>query len=306
MQASYGEATAGGRAGHRATAGWPWPATMVRATVRTSRANSAVPSSRRRTSFGTSSEYGPAGRWSSSSGSGRPPYPGSERADRAAWMRPRGVAGSVRGCVAQLDEVEPVVRELGQLVERRVGAEEVEGVDEDPGVGLVDRPDDGGGRGEVPGGAPRGELEVDREAVVERELAEAAEVVGGPGPVGIGELADDVPGADRGGGLEDLHEPVGLVVGADPRQLDVEHPHARVGQAVHDLAHHRRVARQRGDLLARCDRRGPDADVVVAGRRRDVDELERRRPEHREVGERELGAHGHAPSCRSTSRGGVP
>ena len=140
----------------------------------------------------------------------------------------------------------------------------MERVDEDPGVGLVDRADDGGGRGEVAGGAPGGELEVDREAVVERELAEAAEVVGGPGPVGIGELADDVAGADRGGGLEHRHEPVGLVVGADPRQLDIEDPHAGVGQAVHDLAHHRRVARQRGDLLAGCDRRGPDADVVVA------------------------------------------
>jgi hypothetical protein len=59
----------------------------------------------------------------------------------------------------------------------------VEGVDQDPGVRPVDGREDGSGGGEVTGLGPRGELEVDADAEVEGQVAEAAEAVGG-GPGG--------------------------------------------------------------------------------------------------------------------------
>ena len=96
---------------------------------------------------------------------------------------------------------------------------------------------DGSCGGEVTGLGPRRELELDADAEVEGQVAEAAEAVGGAGAVGVGELADDVPGPDRGR-VEDRQVLVGLVVGAEPGQLDVEHLDVRVGQALHDLAHH--------------------------------------------------------------------
>jgi hypothetical protein len=182
----------------------------------------------------------------------------------------------------------------------------VQGIDQDPGVGPADGLDDGGGGGEVAGLAPRRELEVDCEAEVECQVAQATEAVGGPCPVGIGKLSDHVPSADCGRGLEHRPVVVGFVVGSEPGQLDVEHLHARVGHAPQDLADHGRVADQRADDLALGDRCRADAGVVVARAGGDLEQLERRRAEHREVGEREPGGHGHGSSCRSAPGGSVP
>ena len=95
---------------------------------------------------------------------------------------------------------------------------------------------DGSCGGEVTGLGPRRELELDADAEVEGQVAEAAEAVGGGVRSGSGSwpMTCRAPTTAAASGCQVL---VGLV-GAEPGQLDVEHLDVRVGQALHDLAHH--------------------------------------------------------------------
>ena len=116
------------------------------------------------------------------------------RAARASWMTSSTVGGTATRGVTELDEPEPLRRQRRQLLQRRARAVEVQGVDEDPGVGPTDAGDDRGRGVEVADLHPRRELEVDGQPEVAGEVAEASEVVDRPAPIRIGKLADDVAG----------------------------------------------------------------------------------------------------------------
>ena len=165
---------------------------------------------------------------------------------------------------------------------------EVQGVDEDPGVGSSDTGDDIGRRVEVADLHPRRELEVDGQSEVACKVAEASEVVDRPAPIRIGKLADDVPGADRCRRLEETLQLVWLVLRSETGELDVEDLDVAVGEPRLYSLDHRRIPHQRGDLLAGRHRGRAQPDEVVPGLGGDVDLIEGRDTEHRQMREGEL------------------
>ena len=126
-------------------------------------------------------------------------------------------------------------------------------VDEDPGVGPIDGCDDSCRGAEVADLHPRRELEVDGQPEVAGEVTQASEAVDGPVPIGIGQLADDVAGADRRRRLEQPEVVVGLVVRSEPGELDVEDADAGVGEA-RGLDRSSPIPDQRDDVLTRGHR----------------------------------------------------
>ena len=110
---------------------------------------------------------------------------------------------------------------------------------------------------------------------------------------GSRKLGDDVPGADRRGRFEQPEKSSGSSSGPSRASSTSSTSHAGVGQSFAHAPDHRRVADQRDDLLAGSDGSRADADVVVTGGCGDVDLLERRAAEHREVGQRESGVSSH-------------
>ena len=79
-------------------------------------------------------------------------------------------------------------------------------VDQDPGVGLVRRPQHPGGLAEVRRLGPRRELQVDGEAERPGQLAQLGEPVDLAREVRVGQLRDDVAGAEFGTRLQEALE----------------------------------------------------------------------------------------------------
>ena len=172
-------------------------------------------------------------------------------------------------------------------------------VDEDPGVGPTDVCDDVGCRGaRSPTSIHEGNSRSTVRPKSSGEVAESTEPLGGSVPIGIRQLADDVAGADRRRRLEQPEEVVGLLVRSEPSELDVEHPHAGVGQRARHPATIARSPTSGTTCSPGATGVVAEADVVVAGVGGDLDLLERRRAEHREVGEGELGGHRRIASSR--------
>ena len=104
-----------------------------------------------------------------------PPSPGNSRSARAVWMTPSTVVGfSPRG-VTDVREAEPPARKCLQHVAARIGAVEVQRVDEDAGIRSLDGSQDAHGLGEVGSLGPRRELEVDAESQRRGEVADLSE-----------------------------------------------------------------------------------------------------------------------------------
>ena len=93
-----------------------------------------------------------------------PPSPGNSRSSRAVWMMPASVGGISFARVAHVGEAEPFARQRGELVEARVGAAEVQHVDQDAGVAPVDRAHDARRLGEIAGLGPVRKFEAHEDA----------------------------------------------------------------------------------------------------------------------------------------------
>ena len=165
---------------------------------------------------------------------------------------------------------------------------------------------------EVRGLRPRRELEVDGEAERPGQLTQPREPVDLAGPVGVGQLRDDVTGAEFGAGLEEALEVTRVLVRADPGQLDVEDLDAGRGQPHLGGAHQRRVGGQRIVRLLRGDPGQPQAHVAVAGVGGRVDQLRRGEAQRGQVGQRVVvplivaGPSGRPAARAAGARGGRP
>ena len=105
--------------------------------------------------------------------------------------------------VTQLDEVEEMPWEVRELCERRFRTREVECVDQDRAIGGVCLRHDLHGPGQIVGGRPWDELEIERHAGPRTEVTDFLEDLHGLGSVRLGNLGDDVAGPQLFGNLDE-------------------------------------------------------------------------------------------------------
>ncbi len=106
------------------------------------------------------------------------------------------------GGVADVCEAEPLAGQLRELVDARVGAPEMEHVDEDARVVPVHSSHDPGRGGEVAGLGPMRKLQAHEDAERLREIAQPGETLGRTLAIRIRQLRDDVLRAQFGGRFE--------------------------------------------------------------------------------------------------------
>src|SRR5206468_11018032 len=100
------------------------------------------------------------------------------------------------GGVADMRKMEPLARQLRQFVEARIGAAEMEHIDQDAGVRAIDRPHDARRLRQVPRFRPVREFEAHEDAERLREIAQPGKACRRAFPVRIRELRDDMPRAE--------------------------------------------------------------------------------------------------------------
>src|SRR5690606_1460793 len=110
----------------------------------------------------------------------------------------------------------------------------------------------------------------------------------GAGPVRIGQLDDEVTGADGRSHLDEALEVGRVVVGAETDQFGVEHPYAGFPKLAVEMTDQGRVREIRELGLVSGDPVEPEADVVVPGVGGDLDHPEWRCAYDRQIGEGEL------------------
>ena len=222
--------------------------------------------------------------------------------------------GGLGGCVAELNEAEPLRGQCGQLGDRRLGPEEMKRIDQDSGVGPID------------GSAPRPLRPADPRSRTTR---------GTRGPPSVRTRSarsqrrpNRSVARSRSGSFScprTCRAPIAAAASSTPRYFSGSSSGpSRASstsstcrpvscEALRDTADHLRIPDERRHVLAFSDGCHPNAGVVVAGVGGDLDQVEGRGAEHREVSEGELDGHRRVratsspcdirvPRCRRTPR----
>ena len=188
--------------------------------------------------------------------------------------------------VAQVGEVEPLARqrvEVGRVV---AGAVEVVHVDHQPRVAAVDRAQHVDRLRQVGHGGDRDVLEVHGQPERLGEVADLGELLDVELALAAPDARQHGLGAELGRDLHRRQVFRRVQAFVDAGELDVVDAHAGRGERRLRLLQHLRVVGQRVvGLAGQPHVDGADADVVVAGARRDVGHLRRRAAQHRQVGE---------------------
>src|SRR5450759_1814704 len=136
--------------------------------------------------------------------------------------------GHLLGRVANMGEAEPLAWQLGKRVQTRIGATEVEHVDQDASIAPFGGPHYLHRSLKIASLGPMRKLEVDENSQRLSEIAKLGKPRSGTIAVRIGQLRDDVLRTKFGGRFEDGDEALRIKRRVHAKEFNIEHLNARV------------------------------------------------------------------------------